>query len=350
MITLYQQHNEAKGVSSRVRIRPAVKEDLEAVTRLRKQAILESPRQDESHEKLIQWGAVLSVERTLKRISEHCLLVAEASNEVIACNCLDLDAGEMVGLVVGEGFRGQGLGRRMVTEIERLSVQYGMCELVAEAAQPRIGFFNACGYQVRPGTSLETDPRTHILSLRMYRNFSRRQTRYGARIQRLLDQIGISPDYGRERRLKLQTECQQLATIGMDVHGREQMLQPAAAMAWYRLRNAAESDGVTLEVASAFRSVGYQVAIIERKKQAGQDMKDILRVSAAPGYSEHHTGRAIDISCPGTPPLEECFENTEAFEWLTDSAGRYGFTLSYPRNNHHGIAYEPWHWAWNNTH
>ena len=51
----------------------------------------------------------------------------------------------------------------------------------------------------------------------------------------------------------------------------------------------------------------------------------------------------IDISCPESEPLEECFENTTAFEWLTKSAHRYGFTLSYPRNNRHGIAYETWH-------
>ncbi|MBT8061690.1 MAG: GNAT family N-acetyltransferase [Gammaproteobacteria bacterium] len=346
---MYQQQTEATGVSSRVRIRPAVKEDLEAITRLRKQAILESPQQDEPREHLIQWGAVLSEERTLRRIAEQCLLVAETSGEVISCNCLDLDEGEMVGPVVKEGHRGQGLGKRMVTEIERLAVQYGMRELITEAAQPRIGFFNACGYQVRPGASHEPDPRTRILSIRMSRRFPRRQTRYGARIRRLLEQIGIPPDYGRERRLKLQAECQQLATIGTDLRGREQLMQPKAAMAWYEMRNAALSDGIELNVASAFRSVGYQVTIIERKKQAGQDMDEILKVSAAPGYSEHHTGRAIDICCPSMPPLEECFENTEAFEWLTDSAHRFGFSMSYPRNNIHRIAYEPWHWAWRNS-
>lgn len=333
-------------MSSRVRIRPAVKEDLEAISRLRKQVLLESPQQDDSREQLVQWGAVLSAERTLRRIAERCLLVAECHGEVVGSNCLDLEEGEMVGLVVKNGFRGQGLGKRLVAEIERLAIQYGMWELMSEVTQPRVGFFETCGYSINPGASVETDPRTRILSVRMFRQFPKRQTRYGARIRRLLEQIGISPGYGRERCLKLQPECEELATIGVDRHGREQMMQPEAAMAWYEMRNAAQSDGVDLEVVSAFRSVGYQVAIIERKKQAGQTMQEILKVSAAPGYSEHHTGRAIDISCPSTPPLEECFENTEAFEWLTDSAERFGFSLSYPRNNIHRIAYEPWHWAW----
>ncbi|MBK7960075.1 MAG: D-alanyl-D-alanine carboxypeptidase family protein [Bdellovibrionales bacterium] len=30
--------------------------------------------------------------------------------------------------------------------------------------------------------------------------------------------------------------------------------------------------------------------------------------------------------------------------WLTENASRFEFQLSYPRNNDHGIIYEPWHW------
>ena len=32
--------------------------------------------------------------------------------------------------------------------------------------------------------------------------------------------------------------------------------------------------------------------------------------------------------------------------WLRTNAPRFGFHLSYPRNNPHGIGYEPWHWCW----
>ncbi len=42
--------------------------------------------------------------------------------------------------------------------------------------------------------------------------------------------------------------------------------------------------------------------------------------------------------------LEEEFETTPAYRWLCDNAGRSGFRQSFPRNNIHGIAYEPWHW------
>ena len=37
---------------------------------------------------------------------------------------------------------------------------------------------------------------------------------------------------------------------------------------------------------------------------------------AAPGYSEHHTGRAVDLTTPACDPLAEEFENTQAFDWL----------------------------------
>ena len=73
-------------------------------------------------------------------------------------------------------------------------------------------------------------------------------------------------------------------------------------------------------------------------------MAEILQVNAAPGYSEHHGGEALDIGTPGEPPAEESFETTPAFAWLSQHAARHGFSLSYPRDNPHGIVYEPWHW------
>jgi D-alanyl-D-alanine carboxypeptidase len=72
---------------------------------------------------------------------------------------------------------------------------------------------------------------------------------------------------------------------------------------------------------------------------------DILKINAAPGYSEHHTGRALDLTTADSPPLEVGFETTQAYAWLVEHAGEHGFRLSYPRDNPHGINYEPWHWA-----
>lgn len=159
-------------------------------------------------------------------------------------------------------------------------------------------------------------------------------------------ELGVPRDYGRARKLRRQREPAALAPIGTDIHGRVQWLQPRAARALARMRKAALDDRVELQVVSAFRSIEYQLGIIQRKLAHGLTLDEILRVSAAPGYSEHHSGRCVDFTTPGFAALEATFERSPAFAWLTRHAGRYGFVLSYPRGNSHGIAYEPWHWCW----
>jgi D-alanyl-D-alanine carboxypeptidase len=333
-------------LSGNIKIRAAQPEDMDALVRLRTEAILATPHGPYSRDQLLSWAAVRRSSAVLERIADGCVLVAEAKGELLATNALNLDREETVALFVLPSAQGRGLGTRMVTEIEKLAIRFGLDKLLISAAIPAVGFYQRCGYESRPGATLVTDPRTNLDSLSMWRQFPKRQTRYGRRIADLLEQLGIPSDYGRYRRLPLQFECSELANIGEDIHDREQYLQPEAAMAWYEMRNAAEVEDVNLQVVSAYRSVEYQAGIIERKLQAGQEMDDILRVSAAPGYSEHHTGLALDLTAPGQPPLETAFENSPAFEWLSANAIQYGYRMSFPRHNRHKLAYEPWHWAW----
>jgi D-alanyl-D-alanine carboxypeptidase len=158
--------------------------------------------------------------------------------------------------------------------------------------------------------------------------------------------LGVPADYGRTRKLGIVREPGALASIGPDIYERAQWLAPRAARAFERMREAALEKGVVLDVVSAYRSAEYQLGIVRGKRERGIAMADILRVSAPPGYSEHHSGRAVDITTPGYAPLEEEFERSLAFAWLRRNASRFGFRLSYPRRNRHGIAYEPWHWCW----
>ena len=115
------------------------------------------------------------------------------------------------------------------------------------------------------------------------------------------------------------------------------------------MRRAAGAQGIVLEAISGYRSHHYQLGIFERKLALGQTVEQILTVNAAPGYSEHHSGNALDIGSPGEAPAEESFERTPAFDWLTANAGDFGFVMSYPRDNPHGIVYEPWHWYFDNS-
>lgn len=158
--------------------------------------------------------------------------------------------------------------------------------------------------------------------------------------------LGVPRDYGRQRKLGIVREPRELACIGTDIHSRLQWLTPRAASAWQRMHLAASEQGVELQLVSAFRSAEYQLGILRRKLDRGLGIDEILRVSAAPGYSEHHSGRAVDITTPNHAALEEEFEHSPAFAWLRTHAGEFGFKLSYPRNNPHRIAYEPWHWCW----
>ncbi|WP_291185463.1 M15 family metallopeptidase [Dokdonella sp.] len=175
---------------------------------------------------------------------------------------------------------------------------------------------------------------------------ARCDTRQRLDVLREAARLGVPHDYGRTRALRIVREPRELVCVGEDIHARHQWLAPRAARAFVRLRDAAAHDGVELQLVSAFRSAEYQLGILKRKLERGQSVEEILRVSAAPGYSEHHSGRVVDLTTPGYAALEEEFEHSPAFAWLARRAREFGFVLSYPRGNRHAIAYEPWHWCW----
>ena len=162
--------------------------------------------------------------------------------------------------------------------------------------------------------------------------------------QALLTELGIPTDYGQDPLLPLYAEATELVDAELNIVGRMQTLIPQTAEAWSAMQKAALKDDIELLMVSGFRSIEYQGGLIRNKLEAGQTIEQILQVNVAPGYSQHHTGNAIDIATPGFKPLLEEFENSPAFAWLRDHAGRFGFTLSYPRGNPEGITYEPWHW------
>ncbi len=165
------------------------------------------------------------------------------------------------------------------------------------------------------------------------------------RIGERLHGLGLEADaYAARTGLALVAEPDWLAFAGHDRWRRPLWLHPAARRAWHAMRQAAAGDGVVLEAISGYRSHDYQLGIFERKFARGLALEDILAINAAPGFSEHHGGLALDVGTPGEPPAEDSFERTPAFAWLQAHAGAHGFTMSYPRDNPHGIVHEPWHW------
>ncbi|MBR0231865.1 MAG: D-alanyl-D-alanine carboxypeptidase family protein [Clostridia bacterium] len=68
-------------------------------------------------------------------------------------------------------------------------------------------------------------------------------------------------------------------------------------------------------------------------------------IAAPPGYSEHETGLAFDISAYSK---NGDFGETPQFEWLYAHCAEYGFILRYPQGKEDitGYSYEPWHYRY----
>jgi len=169
---------------------------------------------------------------------------------------------------------------------------------------------------------------------------------YAERIATISRSLGIPADYPERRHLPVQREARSLVSIGRNPDGRILRLTPRAAAAWRRMQAAAAKDGIALLPISGFRSIARQTRIIRSHLAKGRPLDDLLRYVAAPGCSEHHTGRALDIASARHPVLDAGFARSREFKWLVHHARRFGFRLSYPRNNRHDIGYEPWHWFW----
>ena len=140
-----------------------------------------------------------------------------------------------------------------------------------------------------------------------------------------------------------------VVSIGNDIYNREQFLNLKAAQSFIKMQNHAKRDSIDLRFVSAFRSFSAQKKIIQRKLKTGYPIKKILIENKLPGYSEHHTGKAIDLTSKELNGLSVSFEDTKEFTWLINNAAEYNFYLSYPKNNKEGIMYEPWHWMFKNN-
>ncbi len=139
---------------------------------------------------------------------------------------------------------------------------------------------------------------------------------------------------------------EELQSVGT-YHGRPTLLRQSAAQAYLEMAAAARSAGITLVPISGFRTHEVQEYLFfKRAQDRVQRPIERAEVSAPPGYSEHHTGYAVDIGDANAPgaDVSVSFEQTQAFQWLQANAPRFSFELSFPPDNDQGVSYEPWHW------
>lgn len=142
-------------------------------------------------------------------------------------------------------------------------------------------------------------------------------------------------------------EAPRHALARVDAAGRV-TLRRSAAEAFRRMARDALDDGVVLVPVSGFRSYERQERVFFNvAAERGQTPRERAKVSAPPGYSEHHTGYAVDISTPELgDELSVAFERTAAFRWLAANAATHGFEMSFGKDHPTGVSYEPWHYRW----
>ena len=114
--------------------------------------------------------------------------------------------------------------------------------------------------------------------------------------------------------------------------------------AFIKMASDANNEGYNIRAISTYRTLDYQEKLYNNYvKKDGIEKADTY--SARPGFSEHHTGLAIDVDNIKSSYME--FENTPEFNWMLENAHKYGFILRYKKDNSiTGYIYEPWHFRY----
>lgn len=114
------------------------------------------------------------------------------------------------------------------------------------------------------------------------------------------------------------------------------------AKAYKKMLADMKKEGLKIYVVSAYRSVSYQENLYNYYLKS-DSKKEVDTYSARPGYSEHHTGRALDIS--QVYNNLDAFEGSDEAEWVYENAYKYGFIVRYTEENMDvtGYIFEPWH-------
>lgn len=108
---------------------------------------------------------------------------------------------------------------------------------------------------------------------------------------------------------------------------------------WLEMKSDADSIGLTIFIASGYRSFGYQEDLYNKYlNQDGKKLADTY--SARAGHSEHQSGLSFDLNS-----IDSSFAATNEGKWVADNAYLYGFIIRFPKDksDETGYKYEPWH-------
>ncbi|MFU8876890.1 MAG: GNAT family N-acetyltransferase [Wenzhouxiangellaceae bacterium] len=317
-------------------IRPARSSELSKLAELMRGRLPDLMRSDEVPE-------TLNVKQRLNSLlPDQALLLAIDNRQLSGMAALDLDHANVLALYLDPNRARAETARKLLEDLEQVAMSYGIRRLHCSVKPQAWAFMERMGYQA-VGESVDGEP------IRLSKPLADHFSPHERKIADLHQELGIPTDYGVSHRLKLIEEARGRVSVGMDLFNRDVELARDAADAWKLMRENARNHNIDLLLVSGYRSIEYQANLFRKKLDQDMPVDRILRTTAAPGYSEHHSGMAIDLSTYGVRPLERDFAMTRAYEWLKSHARIYGFHESYPKNNRHRIEWEPWHWCYRGT-
>ena len=171
-----------------------------------------------------------------------------------------------------------------------------------------------------------------------------------AQSQKLKDDIAagylilVNKENGLSRDYK-PADLKDIKYFATDRSAEGRFMRAAAVDAFHSLVEEAAEQGMELVMTTAYRSYGFQATLYNNYVASdGQAAAD--RYSARPGFSEHQTGLAVDISTAKVGyKLTLEFAETAEGKWLAENAHRFGFIERYPKDKEEitGYRFEPWH-------
>ncbi len=104
-----------------------------------------------------------------------------------------------------------------------------------------------------------------------------------------------------------------------------------------------------ITIASSYRDYALQERLFQEEIELRGSEEEAAKWVTRPGYSEHHTGLALDFTLIFfSDGHTETFTGDGEYAWIREHAREYGFILRYPadKTDITGISYESWHYRY----
>ena len=128
-------------------------------------------------------------------------------------------------------------------------------------------------------------------------------------------------------------------SVGENISGEKETYN-----AYLDLKDALEAEGIDIDISCGYKSINE---INNMMIDFGEDY--VKQNYAAPGYTEFHTGLALDLylNINGAPVTDKEVLMDETYSWkkVHEKLSEYGFILRYPEGKEDitGCSYKPWH-------